>query len=114
MSVAAQLDQTLRDAGVPIVGVSIGSLHDRRTWSILFDASATPGDRGRANQIVNTLVVDDAAWQLHEGRMAMADPALQALLLALWEAIPAPNATLEQCRDRAAALFSKHRRVPQK
>lgn len=45
MELAAGLDQALRRAGIPIAGVSIGSLTDRSTWRVLYAPIATDQQR---------------------------------------------------------------------
>lgn len=42
---APLLDTTLRNAGIPIVGVSIGSPSNRATWVIQYDPAATAQNR---------------------------------------------------------------------
>jgi hypothetical protein len=48
---AALLDQTLRAAGIPIVGVSIGVVNDRATWQVQYDAAATDAQKTQGESI---------------------------------------------------------------
>lgn len=101
---AALVDQALRVAGVPIIGVIIGVDGDRATWRILFDASATPAQQAQAAALLATIAVDAAA-QLDADAVAGIDAKdLKAALLAIWEAIPAPLLTRAQLRARALAI----------
>lgn len=61
VSIAAIVDRALRDAGVPIVGVSIGRPADRSTWRVEFAPGATDPQKATAQNIVNTVAVDAAA-----------------------------------------------------
>lgn len=49
--VATLLDQTLRAAGVPIVGVSIGVVNDRATWRVQYDPSANDAQQAQGESI---------------------------------------------------------------
>lgn len=60
-TIAELVDTTLRAAGVPIIGVSLGSESDRTTWSVQFDPSATAAQRTQAASILASVVVDAAA-----------------------------------------------------
>jgi hypothetical protein len=52
MNVAAALDRSLRTAGIPIDGVSIGDPNDRPTWTITFAATATEAQRVEAAEML--------------------------------------------------------------
>lgn len=52
MDVAQLLELSLRAAGVPILGVRIGDITDRRTWSVRVDPSATPEQRATGIALV--------------------------------------------------------------
>jgi hypothetical protein len=60
-TLATALDAALRDAGIPIDGVSIGVLSDRSTWLVHFVPSATGPQRTLAAQIVSTFDPADPA-----------------------------------------------------
>lgn len=56
---AADLHTALEEAGIPIVGVSVGDYLDRRAWRIDFAPNATPSDRANADIIKATFVFRD-------------------------------------------------------
>jgi len=60
-TLAELVDGALRAAGIPIVGVSIGTDGDRATWSVQFDPAATGPQRTQAASILASLVVDATA-----------------------------------------------------
>jgi hypothetical protein len=49
--IASLLDQTLRAAGVPIVGVSIGVVNDRATWVVQYADTATAAQQTQGESI---------------------------------------------------------------
>jgi hypothetical protein len=59
--VAPLVDRALRAAGVPIDGVSIGDPAVRATWTVQFQASATPAQKTTAAALLLTVAVDAAA-----------------------------------------------------
>lgn len=59
--IAEIVDSALRTAGIPILGVSIGTDGDRSTWSVQFDPSATSAQRTQAASILASVAVDAAA-----------------------------------------------------
>jgi hypothetical protein len=109
MDTATLLDQTLRAQGIPIAGVSIGTLADRATWKVQYDASATAQQKTDGAALVATF--DPAAPAVvtaQQDREAMGDvdqKVLRAVSQALWEAIPAPTVTKVQLRARAIAIW---------
>lgn len=60
MTIATYLDQTLRAAGIPIVGVSVRDPLDRATWIVTFQPQATDEQRAQAAQIVAGQVITPA------------------------------------------------------
>lgn len=52
MTLAAKLDQALRAAGLPIVGVSLGREEDRATWTVQFTEDADATQQKAAAQLV--------------------------------------------------------------
>ena len=50
--IAERLDRALRAAGIPIVGVSIGTEADRRTWVVTYDKTVTAQDRAAGDALV--------------------------------------------------------------
>ncbi len=61
MTLAAGLDTALKAAGIPIVGVSIGSSADRATWAVQFLPNATAQQQTQAAGIVATFDPVDPA-----------------------------------------------------
>jgi hypothetical protein len=57
----AIVDRTVRAAGIPIDGVAIGTLADRATWRVKFQAAATAPQRTQAQTILDTVAIDVAA-----------------------------------------------------
>ena len=47
-----QLTQTLQRAGHPVIGVSIGSLEDRRTWRVDYESAVDAGTRQTVEAVV--------------------------------------------------------------
>lgn len=54
MTIAPRFDQALRDAGVPIHGVSIGDPLRRSSWSVQFASDANDDDRAIALDLLRT------------------------------------------------------------
>ena len=104
-SIAGLLDQALRSAGVPIVGVSIVDATNRATWQALFLPDATDPQKAQAQTIINTLDIDAAALADADATTDIDDRKLRAIAQALWEDIPAPVRTLAQTRTRAIAIW---------
>jgi hypothetical protein len=59
--IASLLDQTLRAAGVPIIGVSIGVIADRATWQVQYDPSASGAQQAQGESIRATFDVNAPA-----------------------------------------------------
>lgn len=55
MTLATLLDERLREAGIPIIGVRIGRVDDRLTWGVEFASEATADQRTQAQAIINAL-----------------------------------------------------------
>jgi hypothetical protein len=103
------LERAIRDAGIPIDGVSIGDVNDRSTWRAFYQPAATAQQRAQGDQILATVDPQDATV-LTELKADYASSltnqdVLIALAQALWEAIPAPVTTLVQTRARFLALL---------
>jgi len=60
MSTAARLDQALRAAGLPVMGVAIGRKDDKTTWRIDFTADATDAQRAAAAKLMSSFDVTAA------------------------------------------------------
>lgn len=56
LQVATQLDQALRAAGLPLVGVSLGRLADKTTWRVDLEPTATDLQQRQASQLVAAFV----------------------------------------------------------
>lgn len=103
------LDRALRDAGVPIDGVSVGNTADRSTWKAFYTAAATPAQRAQGDNLLLTFDPQDAATiasvkaDIATG-LTDAD-VMKAVARGLWEAIPAPTVTLVQLRNRIIQLL---------
>lgn len=109
MNVSLQLDETLRSAGIPIVGVSVGADTNRETWSVQFLQAATEAQRLQAAQILSTFDPADpavvAARQLADAQASSRQKDLLAILA--W-AVRARNVTtwnaLTLAQKKAAVL----------
>lgn len=103
------LDRALRDAGLPIDGVSVGDPLVRSTWKAFYQASATPAQRTQGDALLATIDPQDAATIANiKADFAMAnvdEDVLTSLAQALWECIPAPTKTLAQLRARFIAIL---------
>lgn len=103
------LDRALRDAGIPIDGVSVADPGNRATWRVFYAASATASQRTQGDALVLTIDPQDAVT-LNNIRQDIAaaltaQDVIFALGQALWEAIPAPATTLAQTRTRFMQLL---------
>ncbi len=100
-NVAERLDQAIRAAGVPIVGVSVGDEQQKATWTV------QPADQQAAAQpVINAFVMPSAAVFLDESAQRyVTDKAVIAIASALWECIPAPTMTKAQALARAKAIY---------
>ncbi len=56
--IASRLDQALRDAGIPISGVSIGDPANRRTWIVRYAPEATSEQIDAGTALVADFVPD--------------------------------------------------------
>src|SRR5438105_15498983 len=96
------IERAVRDAGIPIDGVSIGDLTDRSTWRAFYQASATSAQRTQGDAILATLDLTDPTL-LAEVKSDWAtgltnEDVLIAMAQALYQAIPTPTLTLAQVR----------------
>ncbi len=102
------VERALRDAGIPIDGVSIGDPLNRATWKALYGASATPAQRTQGDNLLTTVDPQDPTIlaEIKADVASSLDPdVVFALGQALWEAIPAPVTTLAQTRARFFQLL---------
>jgi hypothetical protein len=58
MILQAYLDQAIKKI-CPIHGISFGNLNDKDTWKIHYEENATPEQKDKAEQIINTFVWND-------------------------------------------------------
>jgi hypothetical protein len=103
------LDRALRDAGIPIDGVSVGDPAVRATWRALYQASATAAQRTQGDQILATIDPQDAATlaniKADLTTTRANDDLIRAIVQGLWEAIPAPTMTLAQLKTRVLTIY---------
>ena len=94
-NIAALLDQSLKSAGVPIMGVSIGKTDDASTWQIQFAPEATKADRQRGIAFLSTFNPNDYLVSAKEQAIdrQMQAPLIQAMLKAF---APALGKTTEE------------------
>jgi hypothetical protein len=59
--IASLLDATLRAAGIPIIGVSIGVVADRTTWQVQYADTATDPQKAQGESIRATFDVNAPA-----------------------------------------------------
>jgi len=104
---AGDFDRAVRRLGIPILGVVIGTLADRSTWRIFYDAAATDAQRTQGDALIQTYDAStDTALADEDATAAIDQKDLTAAVRATWEAIaPASRAlTLTQLRARAIAI----------
>lgn len=102
--VAAALHRAIRRAGVRIEGVSIGDPADRATWRVS-PASA----QAEAQAVIDAWVPPTTVEEQDEEATQAYTPALRAVTLALWEAIPTPKMTQAELAARVIALYKSLR-----
>lgn len=99
------VEDTLRAAGVPVVGVFCPS-DDKATWRVDFAPEATQAHRDQATALIAAWVPPTPATLLdRNAQRDVDDKKLRAVAQALWECIPAPTKTKAQMRDRAIAIY---------
>jgi hypothetical protein len=105
MILAADIDEALKAAGIPIVGVAIVN-GDRSKWRVDFDASATQAQKAAAGTLIANFVEPTDATRLdQQAQRDTSDKKLQAVAMALWECIPSPTMTKLQLRNRIVAIY---------
>jgi hypothetical protein len=104
-SIAAVVDQALRAANVPIVGVSLGDPANRATWRVLFLPEATDPQKATAQNILDTVVIDAATLADLDAVSDIDQKVLRAVVQGLWETIPGPLLTKLQLRNRILAIY---------
>lgn len=106
MNVAMALDLTLRAAGIPIEGVSIGRENDPSTWRVHYTADATDAQRTAGAAILTafdptTQAVADR-YRAAVAADADADLLLQALGTVVWRELQKCTPTAGQSMLTAA------------
>ncbi len=97
---AAYIDAAIRAANIPIDGVSVPD-EDRTTWRVQPSSL-----QAKAQPIIDAFVMPTAAQVLDEdAQRDVSDKKLQAVALALWEAIPNPILTKAQMKARTVAIY---------
>ena len=56
--IAAKTHQMLEENGIPICGVSIGKVDDKKTWRVDFTDSASLAQRSQAQQLIDSFDPD--------------------------------------------------------
>ena len=101
MDTERRIEERIKAGGVPITGMSFGSLSDRSTWRVQpasLQAAAQPVIDAYADPTPAQLLDEDAERETTEKK-------LLAVAQALWECIPAPTMTKAQLKARAKAIF---------
>ena|SRR3990167_5741648 len=102
---ASDVDDALRAAAIPILGVSVPS-DDKATWVVTFAPGATPAQRDQAVAVIAAFTPFTPATLLDRfAEQRISEKALIATATALWECIPAPTMTKAQLKARAKAIF---------
>jgi hypothetical protein len=105
MILAADIDEALRAAGIPILGVAITN-GDRAKWRVDFASNATQAHKvAAADLIANFVEPTDATRLDQQAQRDTSDKKLQAVAMALWECIPTPTMTKLQLRNRIVAIY---------
>jgi hypothetical protein len=105
MILASDIDEALRAAGIPIIGVAITN-GDRSKWRIDFMPNATQAHQTAAFALINSFVEPTEAARLdQQAARDTSDKKLQAATMALWECIPTPTMTKLQLRNRIVAIY---------
>lgn len=105
------LDRALRDAGIPIDGVSMGSPVDRSTWLAFYQASATAAQRTQGDALLQTLDLQDPTTLVNIKTDLAAGLTGQDMLIALGQAAyecaqsPTSFPTLVSFRNRFLTLL---------
>jgi hypothetical protein len=103
------IERTLRDAGLPIDGVSVGSPLDRTTWKAFYQASATGAQKAQGDALLLTLDPQDptvvAEIKADFATGLTNHDELIAMTQAIYAAIPNPLLTLTQVRAQFLATL---------
>lgn len=106
INIAGAVQRTLAAAGVPVIGVSIGTPLDKTTWRVDFAAGATAGQRATAATVVAAFALTDPAVlarEQAEDARQLEDRKLQAVAVAVHKRfkqfVPADTMTAQQWRQ---------------
>lgn len=110
-ALAMILDRALRDAGIPIDGVSIGAPADRATWRAIYAPAATPAQIAQGNALILSIDPQDATTISNLKQDLAASATNMDLILSLGQATyelaqaPASFPTLLSFRQRVMTLL---------
>lgn len=95
MTYATLLDQNLRAAGIPILGVSMAVAGDKATWRVDYAPEATAAHKTQGAGLVAAFIVDAVAVADAEAKSDIDAKAVKAL--AIWTAnkLVIPLATMK-------------------
>lgn len=99
---ATLLDQALRTAGIPIVGVSIGQNSDRATWVVQFAPEATAAHRTDAAALVASVDVAPAKQAAAQLEAQLQWKVLRAIVVWLAQRF---GITPQQAKDEIVAIY---------
>ena len=103
---AAELDQQLKAANIPITGVSLPDANNPATWVIQYAPEATQAQRDAGQVILAAYVTPTPNTLLDKfAEQRILEKALFVTAQALWECIPAPTMTKAQLKARAKAIY---------
>jgi hypothetical protein len=106
MANSTELDQQLKAANIPIVGVSAPDEGNPSTWVIHYAPEATQAQLDAGQVLLASYVSPTPNTLLDKhAEQRIAEKALLATAQALWECIPAPTMTKAQLKARAKAIF---------
>lgn len=81
MDVAAYLDQQLRAAGIPIVGVKVLAGPDRTGWIVEYLPAATPAQKATAANLLASVAVDGPTLVDADAKVELDSKVLKALVI---------------------------------
>ena len=107
------LDRALRDAGIPLDGVTVGDPQNRATWKAVYPAAATPAQRTQGDQILATIDPQDPTTVANiKADFATSDAnreLIRAVVQGLYEAIPTPTPALDTLVKLRARILTIYR-----
>lgn len=102
MDIASYLDQQLRAAGVPIIGVRVLAGSDRTGWVVDYQAGATPADKANAANILASVAIDAPTLADADAKATLDNKALKALVI--WLAAKF-SMTAAQARNEIMTIY---------